>query len=66
MPIEIGIYYKGQDRPQIEVVQVNKKSNTFTINVDSEPKNIVLDPNTWVLMDADFEKSGIALLKRGF
>ncbi len=57
MPIEIGIYYKGQDRPQIEVVQVNKKSNTFTINVDSEPKNIVLDPNTWVLMDADFEKS---------
>lgn len=56
MPIEIGIYYKGQDQPQIEIIQVNEKSNIFTINVDSEPKNIVLDPNTWVLMDADFGK----------
>lgn len=57
MPIEIGIHYEGQNRQQIEIIQVNKKSNVFTINVESEPKNIVLDPNTWVLMDADFGKS---------
>jgi len=57
MPIEIAIYYQGQDRPQIEVVQADKKSNVFTLQVGSEPKNIVIDPNTWVLMDADFRKN---------
>jgi len=57
MPIEIAIYYQGQDRPQIEIVQADKKSNVFTLKVGSEPKNIVIDPNTWVLMDADFRKN---------
>jgi len=57
MPIEIAIYYQGQDRPQIEIVQADKKSNVFTFQVASEPKNIVIDPNTWVLMDADFRKN---------
>jgi aminopeptidase N len=57
MPIEIAIYYQGLDRPQIVVVQADKKSNVFTLQVGSEPKNIVIDPNTWVLMDADFRKN---------
>ena len=57
MPIEIAIYYQGQDRPQIEIVQADKKSNVFTLEVGSEPKNIVIDPNTWVLMDTDFRKN---------
>jgi aminopeptidase N len=57
MPIEIAIYYQGQDRPQIEIVQADKKSNVFTLQVGSEPKSIVIDPNTWVLMDADFRKN---------
>ena len=57
MPIEIGINYEGQTQPQLKTIQVNKKSNVFIINVDSEPKSIILDPNTWVLMDAEFGKS---------
>jgi aminopeptidase N len=57
MPLEVGLYLEGQDRPQIEVIQINKKSNVFNINVDSEPDKITLDPNTWVLMDAEFRKS---------
>ncbi len=57
MPIEIAIYYQGEDRPQIEIVQADKRSNVFTLQVGSEPKNIVIDPNTWVLMDADFRKN---------
>ena len=57
MPLEIGIYFEDQDRPQIEVIQVNEQSNVFTIEVDAEPNNVILDPNTWVLMDAEFEKS---------
>jgi hypothetical protein len=42
--------------PVIETIQVNKKRNSFTIKVDTEPKKIVLDPNLWVLMEAAFEK----------
>ncbi|MEP1094756.1 MAG: M1 family metallopeptidase [Cyclobacteriaceae bacterium] len=56
MPVEIGIYFKGSEQPKIEVVQVNNKSNDFIINVEGEPKSIVLDPNTWLLMDANFKK----------
>ena len=57
MPLEIGIYFAGQYDPQIEIVQVNERSNFFTINVVSEPDSIILDPNTWILMEADFKKN---------
>ena len=57
MPLEVGIYFEGQDQPKIEIIQLNEKSNVFTINVDAEPIRLVLDPNTWVLMDAEFRKS---------
>ncbi|MCH8954150.1 M1 family metallopeptidase [candidate division KSB1 bacterium] len=56
MPLEVGIYSGDKNVPQIEVLQVNEKSNVFIIKVDSEPENVLLDPNTWVLMDADFRK----------
>lgn len=56
MPLEVGLYLAGQNSPQIEVLQVNEKSNIFTIKVASEPENIILDPNTWVLMESDFSK----------
>ena len=56
MPLEVGIYSADKNAPQIEVLQVNEKSNVFKIKVDSEPENVLLDPNTWVLMEADFGK----------
>jgi aminopeptidase N len=56
MPLEVGIYFEGQVNPQIEIIQINEKSNVFTIDIETKPKNIVLDPNTWVLMDTDFVK----------
>ncbi len=54
MPVEAGLYFPGQTNPQIEVLQVNQKSNVFTIKASSEPESIVLDPNSWVLMEAEF------------
>ena len=59
MPLEVGIYSGDKNVPQIEVLQVNEKSNVFIIKVDSEPENVLLDPNTWVLMEADFRKTMI-------
>lgn len=56
MPMEVAIFLKEKDQPQIEVLQMDEESNTFFISVDEEPENIVLDPNTWILMDADFRK----------
>jgi aminopeptidase N len=56
MPLQIGIYKPGETTPVIETIQVNKKRNSFTIKVDTEPKKIILDPNLWVLMEAAFER----------
>ncbi len=54
MPVQIGIYFDGEPQPQIELLQVNDQQNTFTMALDREPADVVLDPNTWVLMQAEF------------
>ena len=56
MPLELGLYFNGQSQPTMERVEATEKSNVFTIKVGAEPVNIVLDPNNWVLMEAEFQK----------
>jgi aminopeptidase N len=56
MPLEVGIYGPNDQKPEIKRVQLNSTSNIFTFPVATEPENIVLDPNFWVLMEADFRK----------
>jgi aminopeptidase N len=56
MPLQIGIYKPGETTPVIETIQVNKKRNSFTIKVDTEPQKVILDPNLWLLMEAAFEQ----------
>ena len=56
MPVEVWIEFEGGDR-QIRRLQVkNDPGSVFslTIPVDREPARVVLDPNTWVLMEAHF------------
>lgn len=55
MPLEIEIDF-GNNKQQLEVIQIKGKSNSFKIQVNSEPKNIVVDPNLWVLKTLDFKK----------
>ena len=57
MPIEFGINFKGEKNQQIERVQLNEKSNVFKIKVKKEPENIILDPNSWVLMKTEFKEN---------
>jgi aminopeptidase N len=57
MPIEIGVYTKGQPTPVLERVRLDAKSKVFTINAPSEPEQVRLDPNLWVLMEAVFQKT---------
>ena len=56
MPVQLGIYSADGVEPRIELLQVNDMSNRFTFSVDREPESVVLDPDTWVLMDADFAR----------
>ena len=57
MPIEVGIEFDGGIR-QIERLQMRSGSGSFSslISVDQEPINVVLDPDPWVLMEANFVK----------
>lgn len=56
MPVELGIYFPGEDRPRIEVLELIKKINSFTLVLDAAPKKVVLDPDVWMLMEAHLEK----------
>ena len=67
MPFEIGIEYLPETDGsgsrstdvtdlEIEVVQVVARVNRFTIPVGREPVRVVIDPNTWVLMDVEFAR----------
>ncbi len=55
MPVQVA-FYSSTGKPVIKTLQVNEKQNEFTISIDSEPDNIVLDPNHWVLMEAKWGK----------
>ncbi|WP_428278023.1 M1 family metallopeptidase [Candidatus Palauibacter sp.] len=54
-PLERGVH--GATRPpRFEVIDVDGREGRFTIPVPAEPLDVVLDPNTWLLMDAAFER----------
>ena len=55
MPLEIGIHFRVSTAKLMEEVRIDKRSNVFKIKVEAEPKEVVLDPNLWVLMTADFK-----------
>ncbi len=52
MPMEIGITLAGERHTRIERVEIRDRQNEFRIPFDREPTDVVLDPRTWVLMDA--------------
>jgi aminopeptidase N len=54
MPVEVAVHFKGQAVPTIQRVQLNAKANVFTIDAATEPEDVRLDPNLWVLMEATF------------
>jgi len=56
MPLELGIYYKGEENPGLEKIFIDQSSNTIKVKLEKEPIKVVLDPNKWVLMEASFIK----------
>lgn len=55
MPIQVALHI-GKDKPLIKTLQLTEKQNKFIIPVDAVVDQVVLDPDTWVLMDATFRK----------
>ena len=57
MPVDLGIFLQDGKPPRIERLQVDQKTNAFSFPLDTAPASVILDPDTWVLMEADFRKN---------
>ncbi len=56
VPVEIGIYKKGQLVPDIKKVELTGTSGQFKVEYDGEPERVVIDPRTVLLAEWTFEK----------
>lgn len=56
MPLEVAVSQPGQPRPTIHRVELTGRSQQFTIAMPTEPAEVRLDPNLWVLMEATLHK----------
>lgn len=52
LPFELGVMTGAEMR--VERVEMTSKRQRFRIGTDKPPSSVVLDPNTWVLMEARF------------
>jgi aminopeptidase N len=52
LPIEVGITDEGRDAARVESAELTGPSGTFTFRAEAEPRDVALDPGTWVLMDS--------------
>jgi aminopeptidase N len=50
--VDLGIVADKTAAPKIETVQFDQRIQTFTIKLEKEPVDVVLDPNVWLLMKA--------------
>jgi aminopeptidase N len=51
LPLEIGITGAAPAVPRVERIELTEREGRFTIAADTSPADVVLDPNTWVLME---------------
>jgi len=55
MPVQLAVY-PAKGNPFIKILQANENKNEFIIPLDAAPRNVILDPDKWLLMDAKWEK----------
>lgn len=55
MPIEVKIDYANGEE-QITLIQITSSETNVRLKVESEPVQIHLDPNYWILMNTSFKK----------
>ena len=57
VPVDLAVGVEGEPRPRLERIEVSDKRQTLTLPLDRQPKSVVLDPNAFVLMDADVARA---------
>jgi aminopeptidase N len=53
MPVEVAIDVEGESEPRTQRIELGERRQAVAIPLDREPRSVVLDPRTFVLMDAD-------------
>jgi aminopeptidase N len=53
MPVEVGIEIAGVAEPRVQRIELGGRRQSFELPLDREPRSVVLDPRTFVLMDAE-------------
>jgi aminopeptidase N len=56
LPLELSIAQDGTAAARLVKVEMTQLQQRFEIAADTEPAAVVLDPNTWILMQASFNK----------
>ncbi len=56
LSIQLAILADGSDRPRIETLDLNERTQRFAFSCDKAPASVVLDPDCWVLMKATFSQ----------
>ena len=51
LPLEVGLVTEGSVVPRVEKIELTQASQRFEIAADRAPADVVLDPNTWMLME---------------
>ncbi len=52
LPIEVGLTTNPQAAPRLERVELTSRQGAFTFPADVEPSAVVIDPGTWLLIEA--------------
>ena len=53
VPVELAVSVDGEPRPRVERIELGEARQVVTLPLDRQPKAVVLDPNAFVLMEAD-------------
>lgn len=56
LTIPIAVAVDGVARPRRETIRVSERAQTVRIPLDKAPREVVLDPDLWVLMDATLSR----------
>ena len=56
LPIDLVIYSNNNSKLKNEILEIDKKENRFKFKVNMKPDAVRLDPNLWVLMQAQFSE----------
>ena len=56
VPLDIGLKFAEDDPLRVEEVRINAQAHTFEFESSREPIDVVLDPDTWLLMRSQFEQ----------